>query len=259
MILIDPDEGLETVLHAAVISGQFGIPAFAEMMFLTNIAAGVIMQKNEYQIRRHLMTSKAPRSVTLKEHDVLLCVDVQNCFLPGGTLGITEADRIIDPINNLIRIFRRRTHPVFFTRDWHPSDHCSFMNQGGPWPPHGIQETEDAAFSSRLEIPGNAAILSKGTHKKIEQYSTMHAHEEGGWTLTEILREAKIKRIFIGGLATDYCVLNSVRDARKEGFEVFVMTDTVCAVDVAPGDGYKALAKMEALGAQLITSDAVKE
>jgi nicotinamidase/pyrazinamidase len=133
------------------------------------------------------------------------------------------------------------------------------MNQGGPWPPHGIQGTEDAAFASRLEIPGNAVILSKGTHKKIEQYSTMHARKEDGRTLTEILREARIRRIFIGGLATDYCVFNSVRDARKEGFEVFVMTDTVCAVDVAPGDGNKALAKMEALGARLITSDAVKE
>ncbi len=206
-----------------------------------------------------MTANQLPRSVTLKEHDVLLCVDVQNCFLPGGTLGIAKADRIIDPINKVIRIFRRRPHPVFFTRDWHPWDHCSFRDQGGPWPPHGIQETEDAAFSARLDIPDNAAILSKGTHRKIEQYSTMHAHKEGGRTLTEILREAKIRRIFFCGLATDYCVINSVRDACKEGFEVFVMTDTVCAVDVTPGDGCKALAEMEALGAHLIASDAIEE
>jgi nicotinamidase/pyrazinamidase len=186
--------------------------------------------------------------------DALVVVDVQNDFLPGGALGVPGGDRIIVPLNNVIRIFSRAALPLFFTRDWHPRDHCSFRENGGPWPAHCVQHTRGAEFSDMLTIPENAFIVSKATSSGEEQYSTIQGRTIEGDPLGERLRRLEVQRIFIGGLATDYCVLNTVIDARVLGFEVFVLTDAIQAVNVNPEDGEKALHTMQDRGARFIRS-----
>jgi len=187
--------------------------------------------------------------------DALIVVDVQNDFLPGGALGVPDGDRIIAPLNEVIRIFSRGALPLFFTRDWHPRDHCSFSENGGPWPAHCVQHTRGAEFSDMLTIPENAVIISKATSSGEEEYSTIQGRTAEGDFLEERLRHLEVRRLFIGGLATDYCVLNTVLDARALGFAVFVLTDAIQAVDVNPGDGERALHTMQDRGARLIRSE----
>ncbi len=181
--------------------------------------------------------------------DALLVVDVQNDFLPGGALGVPHGDRVLAPINNAIALFLARGLPIFASRDWHPANHCSFREQGGPWPPHCVADTPGAAFSSVLNLPANATLIYKATRVDEEAYSVF-----GGTGFEGMLRRAAVRRIFIGGLATDYCVLATTRDACLLGFSVVVLADAVSAVDVHPGDGERALAEMRQLCAQLTTS-----
>jgi nicotinamidase/pyrazinamidase len=156
-------------------------------------------------------------------------------------------------------MFNKANLPIFFSRDWHPSDHCSFKNQGGPWPPHCVQNTSGAEFSAELQIPEGSIIVSKGTEKESEQYSTWEGRDADGNTESVLMKKSGIRRIFIAGLATDYCVLNSVKDALGEGYEVYVVTDAIRAVDVNPGDGKKALDEMIRAGAKMITTDLIRE
>lgn len=195
----------------------------------------------------------------LQKGDALLVVDMQNCFLPGGNLAISGSDRVIKPVNRMIRIFEHRGLPLAFSRDWHPADHVSFQEQGGPWPAHGVAGTEDAAFSPALHFPLEATVFSKATIKNSEEYSAFLAKSETGLTLKSWLEEHKIKRVWIGGLATDYCVLNTVADLRKADYPVIVLTDAVHAVDVTKGDGERALAEMAAQGAQMIETGQVED
>jgi nicotinamidase/pyrazinamidase len=181
--------------------------------------------------------------------DALLVVDVQNDFLPGGALGVPDGDRVLAPINNAIALFVSRGLPVFASRDWHPANHCSFKEQGGPWPVHCVADSAGAAFSSELDLPANATLVYKATRVDEEAYSVF-----GGTGFEGMLRRAGVKRIFVGGLATDYCVLATTRDACLLGFSVVVLVDAVCAVDVHPGDGERALGEMRNLGAQLAES-----
>lgn len=181
--------------------------------------------------------------------DALLIVDVQNDFLPGGALGVPDGDRVLVPINNTIAVFRTRGLPIFASRDWHPANHCSFRKQGGPWPPHCVADSHGAAFSSALNLPATATLLYKATRVDEEAYSVF-----GGTGFEGMLRRAGVRRIFVGGLATDYCVLATTRDACLLGFSVIVLTDAVCAVDVQPGDGERALVEMRRLGAQFAES-----
>ncbi len=195
----------------------------------------------------------------LEAGEALLIVDMQNCFLPGGTLGITGSDRILDPVNRLIRIFAKRKFPVALSRDWHPPDHISFQQQGGPWPVHGVAGTPDAAFSPALHYPADAAVFSKAMGKDQEEYSAFLASDAKGLTLREWLEQNQAKRIWIGGLATDYCVLNTGLDLRKAGFGVIVLRDAVHAVDVTPGDGERALAEMAARGAKIAAVSEIED
>ncbi len=184
--------------------------------------------------------------------DVLLVVDVQYDFLPGGALGILRGDEIIPALNRCIALFAEKKLPVYASRDWHPRDHCSFNAQGGPWPPHGVAGTHGAEFSSQLVLPPDAQVISKADRRDREAYSVF-----GGTDLDRRLRIAGVRRIFIGGLATDYCVLNTARDAHVLGYEYFVLTDAVRAVDVELGDGERALEEMRRMGAHLIVSGAL--
>lgn len=179
--------------------------------------------------------------------DALLIVDVQNDFLPGGALPVPHGDEVIPALNRWIARFRERSLPVVATRDWHPPDHCSFQPQGGPWPVHCVAGTEGAAFASGLRLPEGALIISKATDSDREAYSGFQ-----GTDLAARLRTLGVRRLFVGGLATDYCVLATVRDALDEGFDVVVLREAVRAVDLHPGDGDRALEDMERLGARLL-------
>jgi nicotinamidase/pyrazinamidase len=186
--------------------------------------------------------------------DALLVVDVQNDFMPGGALGVRRGDEIVPPINRLIDRWRTAGLPLYLTRDWHPPDHCSFAPRGGPWPVHCVAGTRGAQFYPALHIPDSAKYVSKATSRDEEAYSAFH-----GTGLDAELRDASIRRIFIAGLATDYCVRASTADARKAGLDVVVLADAVRAVDVQPGDGERALREMAAEGASMITTAEVLE
>ena len=183
---------------------------------------------------------------TIGPHDALIVVDVQRDFLPGGTLGVPKGDQVIEPLNRAIRSFVSAKRPVYYSRDWHPANHCSFHDQGGPWPPHCIARTAGAAFAPTLRFPADAIVISKATSPERDAYSAFE-----GTKLAEQLKAAGIWRVFVGGLATDYCVKATVLDARKNGFEVELLGDAVRAVEVKPGDGQRALQEMRQSGAHL--------
>jgi len=182
--------------------------------------------------------------------DALIIVDVQQDFLPGGALPVDGGDRIIPVLNRYIERFRRLGLPIVATRDWHPPNHCSFLTQGGPWPPHCVAGTPGARFSETLQLPQDTIIISKASDPEQEAYSGFQ-HTD----LESRLRRMGVKRLFIGGLATDYCVLNTVREALARGFEVFLLTDAIRAVNASPGDEQKALQEMQRLGVQPMTVD----
>ncbi len=192
-------------------------------------------------------------AIALGPHDALVVVDVQNDFLPGGSLAVPHGDEVVEPLNRYAERFVRAGQPVFATRDWHPADHCSFQAQGGPWPPHCVQGTEGAAFAPALRLPPDTTVISKATRPDKDAYSGFE-----GTDLHDRLERLGIRRLFIGGLATDYCVLNTVKDARRLGYEVFLLTDAIRAVDVRPGDGRRAQDEMLALGAKPLTLAALK-
>jgi len=184
--------------------------------------------------------------------DALLVVDVQNDFLPGGALGVQRGDEVVPPLNRMIRGWLDRGWPIVFTRDWHPPGHCSFHAQGGPWPVHCVAGTPGARFAATLLVPAGALITSKATDPRHEAYSAFE-----GTGLAEHLRRAGVSRVFIGGLATDYCVRATGADARALGFDLTVLTDAVRAVDVNPGDGDRALQELAAGGTGMTTTNEV--
>ncbi|KQQ97413.1 isochorismatase family protein [Massilia sp. Leaf139] len=185
------------------------------------------------------------QTIQLSPADALLVIDMQVDFLPGGQLGVPKGDEVIAPINALMGLFASQGLPVIASRDWHPENHCSFSARGGPWPPHCVADTAGAAFSERLALPPGALVVSKADTADADAYSAFN-----GTHLGEQLRARGVRRVVVGGLATDYCVLNTVIDARAEGFEVIVVLDAVRAVEVAAGDGERAIARMEELGAR---------
>lgn len=187
--------------------------------------------------------------IRVHKGDALLIVDVQHDFLPGGALGVKHGDEVISPLNLCMALFEEKGLPILASRDWHPPDHCSFRERGGPWPVHCVQNTHGAEFSAALRLPPGAGIVNKADARDREAYSVF-----GGTDLDQRLKRAGVRRIFIGGLATDYCVLNTAIDAHALGYEYFVLVDAVRAVDVKPGDGERALAEMRRLGAHLIES-----
>lgn len=192
------------------------------------------------------------RPFTPGRGDALLLVDVQNDFLPGGALAVPGGDAVIAPLNHAIEVFARAHLPVFATRDWHPPDHCSFRARGGPWPPHCVRDTVGAELAPALRLPQAAVVVPKATTPDDEAYSGF-----AGTHLESMLREAGVVRLFVGGLATDYCVLQTVLDARRLGFDAVVLGDAVRAVDAAPGDGERALQRMRGAGAGFATVAAI--
>jgi nicotinamidase/pyrazinamidase len=184
------------------------------------------------------------RTITLTHNDALLIVDVQNDFLPGGSLAVPCGDAVIAPANLLIALYGEHGLPVYASRDWHPPGHVSFQPRGGPWQPHCIAHTPGAAFPDALMLPPDAVVISKATARDSDAYSAFR-----DTALAEQLRAHGAERIAVCGLATDYCVLNSVSDALALGFQVLLVTDAIRAVDVHPDDGERAIAQMVARGA----------
>ena len=190
------------------------------------------------------------KNIILKNSDALLITDIQNDFLPGGALPIENGDEIIPVINDYIRRFENSKANVLASRDWHPTSHISFKTQGGPWPPHCIQETLGAKFSPDLRLPNHTIVISKATNPEHEAYSAFD-----GTSLAHELRTLCVNRLFVAGLATDYCVVNTVIDSRKLGFETFVLADATLGIDREAGDVDRAIDTMLESGAQQATAD----
>ncbi|MET0961386.1 MAG: isochorismatase family protein [Noviherbaspirillum sp.] len=189
-------------------------------------------------------------TISLNEGDALILVDVQNDFLPGGALAVPRGDEVVPVLNAYIALFRDRGLPVYASRDWHPAGHCSFAAQGGPWPPHCVAGTAGAAFSAALALGDAAVTVSKAQGADQDAYSAFQ-----GTGLAQALRGRGVSRVFIGGLATDYCVLHTMQDALKENFWGMLLCDATRAVDVRPGDGDAAIQAMIAGGAQPVALD----
>jgi nicotinamidase/pyrazinamidase len=184
--------------------------------------------------------------------DALVIVDVQNDFCPGGALGVAGGDAVVPVLNRYAERFVAAGAPVFASRDWHPAETTHFRSGGGVWPPHCVQGTAGAAFHPALALPPGTAVVSKGMDPGEDSYSCFQAETEDGLPFAAALGEQGVSRLFVGGLATDYCVKSTAIDAVREGFEVVVLADAVAAVDLAPGDGAKALDEMRAAGATMI-------
>jgi len=187
-----------------------------------------------------------------KKGDCLLIVDMQNDFMPWGSLPVPDADKIIPVLNSYIEIFSKKGLPVFASRDWHPPNHCSFKENGGKWPSHCVQHTEGAEFAKGLSLPKETVIISKATTPEKEAYSALQDTE-----LADLLRQNHINRCFVGGVATEYCVLSTVLDLLDLGYETYVLKDAIKAVNINPGDEEKALEEMRKKGALFITKESL--
>ncbi|MCC6627977.1 MAG: isochorismatase family protein [Chloroflexi bacterium] len=184
----------------------------------------------------------------------LLLVDVQVDFCPGGALAVAEGDRVVPVLNAWTRAFLAAGRPVYASRDWHPAASAHFVAGGGTWPPHCVQGTPGATFHPALDVPAGVAVLSKGMDPaESGGYSAFEAIDDQGNTLMDRLRRDGVRRLYVGGLATDYCVRASVLDARAAGLTVTVIRDAIRGVEVQPGDSARALAEMAAAGAVLDT------
>jgi nicotinamidase/pyrazinamidase len=184
----------------------------------------------------------------LTNHDALLVTDIQIDFLPGGALPVEGGDEIITVINHYIRHFDNKKSHIMASRDWHPPNHISFKEQGGPWPPHCVQGTRGAQFSPDLKLPPHTNIISKATDPKREAYSAFD-----GTNLADKLHQFGARRLFIAGLATDYCVVNTVLDACKLGFDAIVLMDATLGINAKPGDVDRAIEVMIKSGATQAT------
>jgi nicotinamidase/pyrazinamidase len=184
----------------------------------------------------------------IRPTDALVIVDVQHDFLPGGALGVAEGERIFDPIDELAPRFPR----VYATRDWHPADHSSYAQYDGPWPVHCVAESHGAAFDPRLNLENIDVVIDKGTDRLTDGYSGFAAT-----SLESDLREHGVKRVFVCGLATDYCVKATALDAKAAGFDVVVIEDAAAAVNVQPGDEERALQEVRDAGVAVARSSDV--
>jgi nicotinamidase/pyrazinamidase len=191
----------------------------------------------------------------MQAKDALIVVDVQNDFCPGGALAVPSGDRVVPVLNRYIEKFKNAERPVYATRDWHPEKTGHFTAFGGKWPPHCIQRTQGAEFHAELRLPEDAVIISKGTRPDEDSYSGFDGVDSQGTGLVDLLRRQGVNRLFVGGLATDYCVKHTVLDGLAEGFEVIFLEDGSRGVDLQPGDSERAVQEMIRAGAKLAGAD----
>ena len=177
----------------------------------------------------------------------LIIVDVQNDFCPGGSLAVAEGDEVVAPLNKLMKEFLDRGEPVYKTRDWHPEKTKHFAIYGGTWPIHCVQNTRGAEFHSDLLDDPRITVISKGFDERADGYSGFD-----GTQLAQLLRDEEVKEIWVGGLATDYCVKETVIDGVHNGFKVKALADAMRAVNVKTDDGKKAIDLMKEAGAEIV-------
>jgi nicotinamidase/pyrazinamidase len=211
--------------------------------------------------------------INLGKEDALIIVDLQNDFLPGGQLAVEEGDKIIDGINKVANIFKNNGNRIVLTQDWHPPNHKSFasahpgkqpldeyteMEGIGPvlWPDHCVQGSKGAQFHDSLDPYIGDAIIRKGTDPEVDSYSTFFDNSKIVETgLSGYLKSLGIKRIFLTGLALDYCVYFSAIDARNLGFDVYVIVDLTKGIDDPEGNISRALEDMKNKGVKFVKSN----
>jgi nicotinamidase/pyrazinamidase len=181
----------------------------------------------------------------------LLIVDVQKDFCAGGALAVPQGDRVVTVLNRYVADAIARGWLVYASRDWHPPISRHFRPYGGEWPPHCVQGTDGAAFHGDLRLPSSAIVVSKGQGPDSTGYSALEGRSAEGMSLLDDLRARGVEHLYVGGLATDYCVKYSVLDARRAGFEVTVLTDAIAGVELQAGDSERALEEMRAAGAHI--------
>jgi nicotinamidase/pyrazinamidase len=186
------------------------------------------------------------------EKAALLIVDVQNDFCPGGALPAPGGDRIVPALNRYLAEARVRDMPVYASRDWHPEVTSHFKAHGGEWPPHCIQGTSGAQFHPDLKLPGDAVVISKGDELDRPGYSAFEGHTVEGKTLLDDLRDREIGRVYVAGIATDYCVKATALDALHAGLQVRILSNAITGIDVRAGDADRALDEMSKAGARLV-------
>ena len=180
----------------------------------------------------------------LRATDALIVVDVQRDFCPGGALAVPSGDEVVPLLNQWLRV--RKLYKAA-TRDWHPANHCSFQRAGGLWPDHCVQGTPGAEFHPGLNVKAVDLIVSKAADPAKEAYSGFDAPE-----LPAALRAHGVRRLWIGGLATEYCVKATVLDARRQGFDVFVIEDAIRGIEAKPGDIAAAREEMARAGSVFV-------
>jgi len=183
----------------------------------------------------------------------LVIVDTQNDFCPGGALAVPNGDQVVPVLNEYARRFAEEALPIFASRDWHPEKTVHFKDYGGKWPPHCIQGTRGAEFHPDLKLPEGTVIISKGMDPNEDAYSVFQGRDPEGKPFAQALREKGVEHLYVGGLATDYCVRATVLAALQEGFRVTLLLDAVRGVDVNPGDSERAIQEMIAAGANTAT------
>jgi nicotinamidase/pyrazinamidase len=184
-----------------------------------------------------------------KTKRALLVVDVQNDFCPGGALAVADGDQVVAPLNHLIDEFLTRGEPVYKSRDWHPPTTKHFAAYGGTWPIHCVQNTKGAEFHPDLRDDPRITMVSKG----LGDTDCYSAFDET--RLASQLHQQGVEEVVVGGLATDYCVKNTVLDALKNGFRVKAVKNAMRAVNLQPGDEERAIEEMRAAGAKIVTTD----
>ena len=176
--------------------------------------------------------------------EALIVVDVQNDFCRGGALAVAEGEEVVPVIN---RLAREGMDVVLATRDWHPREHESFQTQGGPWPPHCVQESHGAQLHEGLERDRIEVVVDKGRGREQEGYSGFE-----DTALERELRKRGVQRVHVVGLALDYCVKHTALDARRRGFEVVLHRDATRAVNVNPGDDDRAVSELIDAGVEVV-------
>ncbi|HEY3160492.1 MAG TPA: nicotinamidase [Vicinamibacterales bacterium] len=193
-----------------------------------------------------------PRTRVKDQTAALLVVDMQKDFCPGGALAVPGADRIVPSLNRYLADARARDMPVYASRDWHPPVTSHFKEFGGEWPPHCVQDSEGARFHADLRLPSDAIVIAKGDDPSAAGYSAFEGHTADGATLLSDLQHRHVTRLYVSGVATDYCVRATALDALRNGFDVRILSDAIAGIDLDPGDVDRALGELTQAGARMV-------
>jgi nicotinamidase/pyrazinamidase len=185
------------------------------------------------------------------DHQALIVVDVQVDFCPGGALPAEGGERIVPAVNRHVAEARRLGMPIYASRDWHPAVTTHFKDYGGEWPPHCIQNSEGARFHPDLVLPPDAIVISKGENPERAGYSAFDGHTPEGRPLLSDLRDRRINTIYVAGLTAEYCVKQTMIDARRAGLRAVALTGAIAGINARPGDADRALDEIRNAGGEI--------